>query len=114
VTTSASIVPYGMPEHKDISHSRETKTLLYIVPAQSRSTQGLVHFITTVCRVPDTSGPLQTGSRDGDGVQAGTRPRDRVLASMGCDPLRCARCSGEMILWQVRHLRQTPPAKPGA
>jgi hypothetical protein len=78
------------------------------MPAQSRSAQGRVHCIMTVCRAPDTSGLLQSGSRDGDGVQAGTRPRDRVLASTGRDPLRCARCGGEMILWQVRHLRQTP------
>ena len=27
--------------------------------------------------------------------------RDRVLASTGRDPLRCARCGGEMMLWQV-------------
>ena len=27
--------------------------------------------------------------------------RDRGLASTGRDPLRCARCGGEMILWQV-------------
>jgi hypothetical protein len=31
--------------------------------------------------------------------------RDRVLASMGRDPLRCARCGGEMLLWQVWHPR---------
>ena len=29
--------------------------------------------------------------------------RDRVLASTGRDPLRCARCGGEMMLWQVWH-----------
>ena len=31
--------------------------------------------------------------------------RDRVLASTGRDPLRCARCGGEMMLWQVWHPR---------
>ena len=31
--------------------------------------------------------------------------RARVLASTGRDPLRCARCGGEMSLWQVWHLR---------
>jgi hypothetical protein len=31
--------------------------------------------------------------------------RDRVLASTGCDPLRCVRCGGEMMLWQVWHPR---------
>ena len=31
--------------------------------------------------------------------------RERVLASTGRDPLRCTRCSGEMILWQVWHPR---------
>jgi hypothetical protein len=31
--------------------------------------------------------------------------RARVLASTGRDPLRCARCGGEMILWQVWHPR---------
>jgi hypothetical protein len=31
--------------------------------------------------------------------------RDRVLASMGRDPLRCARCGREMMLWQVWHPR---------
>ena len=29
--------------------------------------------------------------------------RERVLASTGRDPLRCARCGGEMMLWQVWH-----------
>ena len=82
-TTFASIVPYGMPSHKDILHSYETKTPLYIVPAQSRSAQGRVHCITTVCRAPDTSGLLQSESRDGDGVQAGTRLRDRELGVAG-------------------------------
>ena len=31
--------------------------------------------------------------------------RDRVLASTGRDPLRCMRCGGEMLLWQVWHPR---------
>jgi hypothetical protein len=31
--------------------------------------------------------------------------RARVLASTGRDPLRCARCGGEMLLWQVWHPR---------
>ena len=31
--------------------------------------------------------------------------RERVLASTGRDPLRCARCGGEMMLWQVWHPR---------
>jgi len=31
--------------------------------------------------------------------------RDRVLASSGRDPLRCARCGREMMLWQVWHPR---------
>ena len=31
--------------------------------------------------------------------------RDRVLASTGRDPLRCVRCGGEMLLWQVWHPR---------
>jgi hypothetical protein len=31
--------------------------------------------------------------------------RDRVLASTGRDPLRCRRCGGEMMLWQVWHPR---------
>ena len=31
--------------------------------------------------------------------------RERVLASTGRDPLRCARCGGEMLLWQVWHPR---------
>jgi hypothetical protein len=31
--------------------------------------------------------------------------RDRVLASRGHDPWRCARCGGEMLLWQVWHPR---------
>ena len=31
--------------------------------------------------------------------------RARVLASTGRDPLRCTRCGGEMILWQVWHPR---------
>src|SRR5215831_17960452 len=31
--------------------------------------------------------------------------RDRVLASTGRDPLRCVRCGGEMMLWQVWHPR---------
>src|SRR5262249_3966753 len=31
--------------------------------------------------------------------------RDRVLASTGRDPLRCTRCGGEMMLWQVWHPR---------
>jgi hypothetical protein len=31
--------------------------------------------------------------------------RDRVLASMGRDPLRCRRYGGEMMLWQVWHPR---------
>src|SRR4029450_1301168 len=26
--------------------------------------------------------------------------RERVLASTGCDPLRCARCGGGVMLWQ--------------
>ena len=30
---------------------------------------------------------------------------ERVLASTGRDPLRCARCGGEMLLWQVWHPR---------
>jgi Putative transposase len=29
--------------------------------------------------------------------------RERVLASTGRDPLRCARCGREMMLWQVWH-----------
>jgi len=31
--------------------------------------------------------------------------RERVLASTGRDPLRCARCGGEMLLWQAWHPR---------
>src|SRR6516164_9639529 len=31
--------------------------------------------------------------------------RERVLASTGRDPLRCARCGREMLLWQVWHPR---------
>jgi hypothetical protein len=31
--------------------------------------------------------------------------RERVLASTGRDPLRCARCDREMLLWQVWHPR---------
>jgi len=31
--------------------------------------------------------------------------RARVLASTGRDPLRCTRCGGEMMLWQVWHPR---------
>src|SRR5262245_48900637 len=31
--------------------------------------------------------------------------RARVLASTGRDPLRCRRCGGEMMLWQVWHPR---------
>jgi len=31
--------------------------------------------------------------------------RDRVIASTGRDPLRCTRCGGEMMLWQVWHPR---------
>jgi hypothetical protein len=31
--------------------------------------------------------------------------RERVLASTGWDPLRCARCGREMLLWQVWHPR---------
>jgi hypothetical protein len=31
--------------------------------------------------------------------------RERVLASTGRDPLRCVRCGGEMMLWQVWHPR---------
>ena len=31
--------------------------------------------------------------------------RERVLASTGRDPLRCMRCGGEMMLWQVWHPR---------
>ena len=31
--------------------------------------------------------------------------RERVLASTGRDPLRCVRCGGEMLLWQVWHPR---------
>ena len=31
--------------------------------------------------------------------------RERVLASTGRDPLRCTRCGGEMMLWQVWHPR---------
>src|SRR5437763_10180439 len=31
--------------------------------------------------------------------------RERVLASTGHDPLRCTRCGGEMMLWQVWHPR---------
>jgi hypothetical protein len=31
--------------------------------------------------------------------------RERVLASTGRDPLRCACCGGEMLLWQVWHPR---------
>src|SRR5215468_6687428 len=31
--------------------------------------------------------------------------RERVLASTGRDPLRCARCGREMVLWQVWHPR---------
>jgi hypothetical protein len=31
--------------------------------------------------------------------------RERVLASTGRDPLRCTRCGGEMLLWQVWHPR---------
>ena len=31
--------------------------------------------------------------------------RERVLASTGRDPLRCARCGRQMILWQVWHPR---------
>jgi hypothetical protein len=29
--------------------------------------------------------------------------RERVLVSTGRDPLRCTRCGGEMMLWQVWH-----------
>jgi hypothetical protein len=32
-----------------------------------------------------------------------TTYRERVLASTGRDPLRCARCGGEMMLWKVWH-----------
>jgi hypothetical protein len=31
--------------------------------------------------------------------------RDRVIASTGRDPLRCARCGEEMMLWKVWHPR---------
>jgi hypothetical protein len=31
--------------------------------------------------------------------------RERVIASTGRDPLRCARCGGEMMLWKVWHPR---------
>ena len=31
--------------------------------------------------------------------------RERVLASTGHDPLRCGRCRGERLLWQVWHPR---------
>lgn len=31
--------------------------------------------------------------------------RERVLARTGHDPLRCVRCGGEMMLWQVWHPR---------
>ena len=31
--------------------------------------------------------------------------RERVLASTGCDPLRCPRCGGSMMLWKVWHPR---------
>jgi hypothetical protein len=31
--------------------------------------------------------------------------RERVLASTGRDPLRCIRCGGEMLRWQVWHPR---------
>jgi hypothetical protein len=31
--------------------------------------------------------------------------RERVIASTGCDPLRCTRCGGEMMLWKVWHPR---------
>ena len=31
--------------------------------------------------------------------------RERVLASTGHDPLRCGRCGGERLLWQVWHPR---------
>ncbi len=31
--------------------------------------------------------------------------RERVLASTGRDPLRCARCGRERLLWQVWHPR---------
>jgi len=31
--------------------------------------------------------------------------RERILASTGRDPLRCGRCSRDMILWQVWHPR---------
>jgi hypothetical protein len=31
--------------------------------------------------------------------------QERVLASTGRDPLRCPRCGGSMMLWQVWHPR---------
>ena len=31
--------------------------------------------------------------------------QERVLASTGRDPLRCPRCGGSMMLWQIWHPR---------
>jgi Putative transposase len=38
-------------------------------------------------------------------VLARQTSRERVLASTGCDPLRCPRCGGVMLRWQVWHPR---------
>jgi Putative transposase len=38
-------------------------------------------------------------------IAARKTSRERVLASTGRDPLRCARCGREMLLWQVWHPR---------
>src|SRR5215813_1837793 len=38
-------------------------------------------------------------------IAARQTSRERVLASTGRDPLRCARCGGEMMRWQVWHPR---------
>jgi hypothetical protein len=40
-----------------------------------------------------------------DRIVAHKTSRERVLASTGRDPLRCPRCGGEMMLWQVWHPR---------
>jgi Putative transposase len=44
-------------------------------------------------------------SKGTDRITARQTYRERVLASTGRDPLRCACCGGEMLLWQVWHPR---------
>jgi hypothetical protein len=65
-------------------------------PCKAKKVQGvLTAFMGALGRL--IKGPYRMGAQK--------TSRTRVLASTGRDPLRCTRCGGEMILWQVWHPR---------